>query len=315
MNCREIQSALSLYLYGELDFAREEDLESHLAQCAACQLSLTREKEWHTVASGQAQEPPFDLLAECRQQLRPALAREKAPRASARSWWRWGNPFEISTTRGSWQVALASMLVLVGFGSARLLDHVSPRTLGVSQMSVLNPANTLVRDVQADDSGLVRIVVQQESAISGRLDDPGIRSLLLSATRQPDVGVRFYSLQILNQQSGGPNPANDDLRQVYFDSVRNDPNPAVRLVALEGMRRFSADPAALETLKFVLEHDSDAGVRSQAIDVLAPLNGGSKMTPAMTRTIEDILRATPEDEYVRTRCAQVLEEAKLPLVF
>ena len=44
MTCQDVQSSLSLYLYGELDFAQEEEVENHLADCAACQLSLAREK-------------------------------------------------------------------------------------------------------------------------------------------------------------------------------------------------------------------------------------------------------------------------------
>ena len=39
MTCQEVQASLSLYLYGELDFAREEHLENHLAECAFCQLT------------------------------------------------------------------------------------------------------------------------------------------------------------------------------------------------------------------------------------------------------------------------------------
>jgi anti-sigma factor RsiW len=319
VNCQQAQSSLSLYLYGELDFAAEENLETHLAECAACQLSLAREKQWHTFTNGQVQEPPFDLLAECRQQLRPAIARENVPpAANVRSWWRWGNPFEISATRWSSQIALASLLVALGFASARLLDHGSWRPFTVNQMGLLNPANAFVRDVQADDKGVVRIVLEQESAITGQIDDPNVRSLLLSASRQSDVGVRFYSLQILNRQAGdlrNDDPRNDDLRQVFFDSVRNDPNPAVRLEAVEGLRRFSADPGALEVLKFVLEHDDDPGVRSQAINVLAPPDHDAKITPAMTQTIADVLRSSPGDEYVRARCSQVLEEAKLPVVY
>jgi hypothetical protein len=125
--------------------------------------------------------------------------------------------------------------------------------------------------------------------------------------------VRFYAVQLLNQESG--TQRTDDLRQVLFDAVRNDPNAAVRLEAINGLRRFSADPAALETIKFVLQHDDNPGIRYQAIDILAPPGRDTAITPAMTQTIQDVLRSAPEDEYVRTRCSQILEEAKLPLVY
>ncbi len=263
MTCQDAQSSLSLYLYGELDFAREEQIENHLAECAACQLSLAREKQWHTLANAQGQEPPLDLLAECRQQLRPALARETAPPATVRSWWRWGNPFQISTNRWSAQVALASLLVGVGFASARLIDHGSLQLPQTNQMSLINSPNTLIRDIQTGDSGQVKIIVDQEKEILGSIDDPNIHGLLLVGARQPEPGVRFWAVQLLNQQNAAGNT--DDVRQVLFNAVRNDPNPAVRLEAIDGLRRYGSDPAALEAIKFVLEHDEDPGVRIQAI--------------------------------------------------
>jgi anti-sigma factor RsiW len=319
MTCQEVQTSLSLYLYGELDFAREENLENHLAECAFCQLTLSREKQWHTLANSQVAEPPLDLLAACRQQLRPNLARETAHPQSRRPWWRWTNLFDISATRWSAQLALASMLVFIGFASARWFgngsgigsDH-SPQT-GVNQMSLLNPASARIRDIQTNGPGIVRIVVDQESEITGRIDDANVRSLLLAGTRQSDPGVRFYSVQVIAQQD---NPqAASDLRDVLFDSVRNDPNPAVRLEALEGLRHFSDDPTALETLKFVLEHDNNPIVRSKAVNLLVPVDTGVTVTPAMAQVIVDVMRSAPEDDYVRARCSQALREAKLPLIY
>jgi anti-sigma factor RsiW len=312
MNCQQVQASLSLYLYGELDFAREEQLENHLAECAFCQRMLAREKEWHTLTNAQVQEPPLDLLAECRQQLRPALARETAQASSGRPWWRWSNLFDISATRWSAQIALASMLVFIGFASARWLDRGSPQT-ATNQMSLLNPASARIRDVQADGAGGVRIVLDQESEISGRIGDSNVRTLLLAGTRQPDASVRFYSFEILAQDDGAQ--AGQDLRDVVFYSVRNDPNPAVRLEAIAGMRHFSGDPAALETLKFVLQHDDNPGVRSQAMNLLAPVDSGMTVPPATAQAIQDIMRSSPADEYVRARCSQALHEAKLPVVY
>jgi hypothetical protein len=207
------------------------------------------------------------------------------------------------------------MLVFVGFAAARWLDRNATQTASnqANQMSLLNPASARIRDIQADGSGVVRIVVDQESEISGRIGDANVRSLLLAGTRQPDPGVRFYSFQILTQQDGAA--AAQDLRDVVFYSVRNDPNPAVRLEAIDALRRFSGDPATLETLKFVLEHDSNPGVRSQAVNLLAPIDNGMTVTPATAQAIQDIMRSSPEDEYVRARCSRALREAKLPLIY
>jgi len=42
MTCHDVQLQLSLYLYGELNFASEEALENHLSECAFCQRALAR---------------------------------------------------------------------------------------------------------------------------------------------------------------------------------------------------------------------------------------------------------------------------------
>jgi hypothetical protein len=304
MNCPQALSSLSLYLYGELDFAHEEELESHLDECALCQRALAREKQLHTLASAQIQEPPLDLLAQCRQQLRPALARETSQPAR-RSW-------DFSFSRWSWQLALASLLVFIGFASARWLDRRPPQPL-TGEMSLFDPANSSIRDIQGDSTGQIRIVFDRQSEISGRIDDANIRRLLLAGARQPDPDVRFASFEILAGQAGAQ--GNGDLRAVFFDGARNDPNSAIRVEAVQGLRSFHSDPAALETLKFVLEHDGDAGVRSQAVDILAPLDGNAALTPAMAQAIQDVMRSAQDDEYVRDRCNQVLYRAKLPVIY
>jgi hypothetical protein len=320
MNCHDVQSSFSLYLYGELDFAREEALENHLAECAFCQIGLAREKQWHTLSNSQVQEPPLDLLADCRQQLRPALAREKANPTARPSWWRFTNPFHISATRWSAQIALASMLLFVGFATARWLDRNSLRSntnqmslLGATANSGFDPAKASIRDIQADGGGLVRIVVNQESEITGRIDDPNIRNLLLAGTHQPDPGVRFYSFEVLTRV--GASRSANDLRDVVFSAVRNDPNPAVRLEAVEGIRQFLSDPSALEALTFVLEHDDDPGVRSAAMDVLVPNEDGASVTPATAQAIQEVIHSSTGDDYIRARCTQVLHEAKLPIIY
>jgi hypothetical protein len=316
MKCSQLQALLSLYLYGELDFAREEELESHLGECAFCQLSLAREKQLHTLASAQIHEPALDLLAHCRQQLRPALARERARPHVSWSWLRFANPFEFSFTRWSSQIALTSLFVFIGFASARWLDHRTPESL-TNEASLFDPASSRIRDIQADEAGQVRIVLDQEREITGHIGDANVRRLLLAGTREVDPDVRFYAFEILTREenSHGAQQGNADLRTVLFESARTDPNSAVRLKAIEGLRPFCADPAALETLRFVLEHDTNPGVRSQAIDILAPSDNSIAVTPAMTHTIQEVMRSTQDDDYVRARCNQVLHQAKLPVVY
>lgn len=156
MTCHEVQLNLSLYLYGELDFAREELLEEHLNQCAFCQRALAREKTLHTALNSRQVDVPLDLLAECRQGLRNAIATEAATRKPAAFFRpRWHKFLNLSFNRWSAQVALGSFLVFVGFGCAGLIDrHGAPGALqdsGANFMGVLSPSSR-IRDVNSSIS-------------------------------------------------------------------------------------------------------------------------------------------------------------------
>jgi HEAT repeat protein len=95
--------------------------------------------------------------------------------------------------------------------------------------------------------------------------------------------------------------------------VRHDPNAAVRLKALEALRPFRAEAVTRGTLEFVLEHDSNPDVRSEAIDVLAPPDGGVQWSPDLAGTLQQVMRSQPSDEYVRMRCMQLLDSMRASL--
>jgi hypothetical protein len=310
MNCHDVQSNLSLYLYGELDFAREEALEQHLATCAFCQQALDREKAWHTILNAEQADVPLDFLASCRKDMRGGIARfgSDAPRLSR--WRSWFHSFHLASSTWSTRLAATSFLVILGFGAGRWFDRDGiggfARLGNESEMGLLSPYSR-VREIQPTDSGRVRIIIDQiqQRELIGGLEDQNIRRVLLSATQDPsDPAIRVDSVEMLSRQGG------IDIRDALLSSVRHDPNPAVRLKALEGLRRFAADDATRQTLKQVLEHDDNAGVRSEAIDVLAPASEGTYFSPDLANTLQEIMRQEQNDQYVRTRCWEALQKMK-----
>ena len=317
MNCQQVQINLSLYLYGELEFAQEETLEEHLDQCAFCQRALAREKEWHGALNAEQADVPLSLLAECRQDLRHAVGASRSEsshsesfRSEARgmpSWRGWLQSAGLRGTRWSLQIAAASFLLFAGFGAGRVFKGDSWPMSPLGEMSL---AGTHVRDIQPDGANGVRLTIDRviEREISGRVDDGEIRSLLLSAVQDPsDPGIRVYCLEMLKGQQGG------DIRDTLLNSARSDSNAAVRLKALEGIRQFPQDSTTLETLKYVLEHDEDPGVRSEAIDMLALSGRSLRPTADLAVTLQEIMRSEHGDDYVRTRCLQMLREMNAPL--
>jgi HEAT repeat protein len=171
-------------------------------------------------------------------------------------------------------------------------------------MSLVGPSGaTAIREVRPNGPNAVRIVVEQvgEREITGNPEDETIRRLLLAGMSDPlDPGVRIDAVQSLAGQPG------NDVKQALLHSVRNDPNAAVRLKALDALGRFAPDTETQDTLKYVLQHDDDAAVRSEAIDLLAPVN--HPLTPEMAATLESVLRSGQQDDYVHARCVQILRE-------
>ncbi len=315
MNCQQVQTNLSLYLYGELEFAAEEELEQHLQNCSSCQLAFSREKTWHTKLNAERKDVSLDLLSQCRRDLRVAM---KTPTAkNDRRSWQPSRLFGSFNFSGPWskQLAFASFFMFAGFSLSTWMDRVRPATrLGSDnavQMGMLNDPASRIRDIQPVNDNQVRILVDrvQEQQVVGSVGDESVRQLLLIAIKDPvDPGLRVDSVELLKGQDG------TDIRDALLYTVRHDENAAVRLKALEGLRRFREDRATHEALRSVLQYDVNPAVRSATIDVLAPASGSVKITPELAGTLEEIVRSE-HDDYLRTRCLQVLQIVGTPRVY
>jgi hypothetical protein len=305
MTCHEAQSKLSLYLYGELEFAQEEALEQHVSECALCERALAGEKAWHAALNADRRDVPLELLTQCRGELKTAVASgridESEPLAR-----RWARFFGFSSPQWSLRLAAASFLVFIGFSAGRFVERnglPGGVTMAAANMGVIDPATARIRDIEPGENNRVRIVFDQQRAITGPADNDEIRAWLVAATKNDnDPGIRVDSVQILNGQAGS------DVRDALLNSAQNDPNAAVRLEAVEGLERFRDDPATQQGLLRILQHDENAGVRSKAIDALAPARGSIKVSPDIADGLEAVMRSSQPDDYVRLRCLELLQQ-------
>jgi len=207
MTCHQVQTNLSLFLYGDLDFASEDALEEHLAECPACQLALDREKSWHASLNAEHADVPLDLLAQCRRDLETATRGESKTPAARPFWERVAAFLGIATNRWSERLALASLFLFLGFA----LSHWNSRfnvagrftTPGdLAEASLLGRVQ--VRDVRPVGDGKIRLSLDQiqRGEIVGSLTDEGVRRLLLSTIQNSaDAGLRVDSVQLLVGQS------------------------------------------------------------------------------------------------------------------
>src|SRR4029077_3325277 len=58
------------------------------------------------------------------------------------------------------------------------------------------------------------------------------------------------------------------VRSALLGAARRDPNPAVRMKALEALRDSAADDALRDSLLDALRHDSNPGVRVEVVNML-----------------------------------------------
>ncbi len=321
MNCQQVQINLSLYLYGELEFSREEELEQHLSECSYCQVVLGREKSWHTKLNATRVDVSLDLLSQCRRDLRGALQSERgstrvAPRfldrfypsrlrargSDSQAW----DAVKFASARWSPRLAFASFFLFLGFSGSRWINGASslpiPSWGGESQAGLV-PSFSRIRTVEGSRNNRIRIVLDQvrEQEVVGSIDDPAIRELLLAGMKDPsDPGLRADAVELVNGHNGS------DLRDALLFSATHDENAAVRLKALEGLRSFREDQEARDVLLRVLEEDADPAVRSQAIDVLLPTGAAGPLSPDVAIALQSLIQSRPDDDYLRARCLQVL---------
>ncbi len=308
MTCAELQSDLSLYLYGELDFSAEEAIEQHLSTCDFCQLALNREKQWHAAVNKQQFDIQPEWLASCRAQLLKNVASEPTTAAHAKhrilGWFQ--SLMDVRFTDMSYRVATASFLVLFGFSAGRMYNRLTAGQTGRSSFldaGLMQPAVTRVQQIRPEGGNKVRIIVQriQITEIAGNRDDSSVVALLMGAARgSVDPAVRMDSVEMLAGQQGL------EIKNALLNTVRNDPNAAVRAKAIESLSKFPMDAPTRTTLEFALAQDRDAGVRAEAMDVLIPSQGQLKVSPQFMNTMTRMAQSPNTDEYMRWRIQQVL---------
>jgi len=292
MNCQEARENFSLYLYGELDFAAEEIIEEHLAQCPACAEALERERQWHAAAGNLSVDAPMELLSQCRRDLSRSLRYMNDPARPSR-WTRFLEALDISPGHWAAQLAAASLLIGLGFGASRLLNRspiaellpgsdaasvagmtarlrsVEPTADPAKLTFVYDEVRTRTVTVSRDDPETVRVlsaaatsqlssdpafVADVMDSLSGLESSTAVSAILNVASSNPSPGLRWKAVDAL-----GPYALRDPGTQLaVLHIVRTDPNLSVRLKAaslLSQVQTLAPDPSLAGALQDLNEHE------------------------------------------------------------
>jgi len=298
MRCDEVRKTLPLFLYGELSFDEEEQVEMHVDECAGCRDELDREKLLFRSLDQAAAVPGPDLLRECRAGLRQQLAQVQPQQESFWEKIRGGFTIHFHFAPGLAQLAGAAAMLALGFFGARMMPGSFPGAWGGA--SVIDPATSHVRYVEPTGAGKIQIVVDEtrQRTLSGSVDDRDIQRLLLAAAKDPaDAGLRVESVDLLKNR-----PESAEIRSALLYAVQHDPNAGVRLKALDGLKNFADDSDTRKALTQVLLTDDNPGVRTQVIDLLSP-----HASDAMVGALQELM-LKEDNDYIRTRVQKVLHE-------
>ncbi len=269
MNCEKTQEKFADYLTGDLDEAGREDVQKHLLACAACREDLENlTVVWAKLGVLPEEQPGGDLrhrFYAMLEEYKDGLgAGRKADRsAGIRPGWRDGFTFR----KPAFVASFSAFLLFVGLGAGWLLNG---GRAGGERLA------TLSREVQS---------MRQQVGLS-----------LLS---QPSATDR---IQGIGYSAAVENP-NDKTLAALFDALDNDPNPNVRLAAVDALYLFRNKPGVRESLVQSLAIQNYPLVQVALIDFLVEVRE-ARAAEALKSLIEKN-ELTPE---VKKRAEQGLKQ-------
>lgn len=237
MNCDKIQDRFADYLTGDLDEESRRDVQDHISACAACREEIENlTAVWAKLGVLPEEQPSGELRHRFYAMLEAgkteiAAAQGQPARAHLFSGWREWFSFR----RPTFAATFSTFLLLLGVGTGWLISGSEGKSARLS---------SLQREVQD---------MRQTVAIS-----------LLS---QPAASQR---LQGISYTAAVQNP-NAKTLTALVNTLNTDPNPNVRLAAVEALYLFRNQPGVRDSLVNALAVQDSALVQIALIDLLVEI--------------------------------------------
>jgi hypothetical protein len=316
MKCEIAQQNMIFAGYGELHDEQIDGLEEHLAGCDNCRKELEALRELQeTLALHPMMEPSPNLLAQSRMRLDEEL--DLIPAHGFMTHIRSLFFGSLANMQGS--PALTVLLVGVGFfgGYFTLRYQLSHQAQPPKNVVMTNEADATIANVsgviRTPESEIVQVKYNRiiPETIEGSLDDPAIRNLLMMGSTDgtnPEVKQTSVELLVHECKAGHRCPAEADgkgIRGALLVALRYDKNPAVRLMALQGLQPYIAQDkhvrdAVLETLM----RDPNANVRQASVGILPPVQADSSV-----RQVLRTLSTQDANPFIRTASWNALQSS------
>jgi anti-sigma factor RsiW len=296
MNCEVVHERIVTAAYGELPDEQAHELEQHIEDCEDCRAEREQVAALQVLAAAlPVQEPDANLIARARLRLDEALDALPPRRWYERLAQRTRNGFAglrtapvaaalvlvVGAGAGSFggyhyalrnQVPLAAPTVAAA-QTSQAAEQVQARAEIATDISDVANVSSVVRHPNSEivDVSFNQLVPRQ---LTGSLDDPSIRQLLMMASQNPSSArVRADSVSMLASECRiGHSCQPSGIRDALIVALRYDESPAVREKALEGLEPYVAQDVRVRNA--VLEavmNDTDPEIRTASINLLEPV--------------------------------------------
>lgn len=302
MNCEVAHERIVTAAYGELPDEKAHELEQHIEGCEDCRAEREQVAALQVLAAAlPVQEPDANLIARARMRLDEALD-ALPPR-------RWYERLAQRTRNGFAGMraapVAAGLLLAIGAGAGSfggydyaLRNRAPLAPPNVTAMQTSKPATSAQAKAQItsdiSDVASVSSVVRRPNSevvdvsynqlvprqVSGSLDDPSIRQLLMMASQDPaSARVRAASVSMLASECRiGHSCQPSGIRDALIVALRYDESPAVREKALQGLEPYVAQDVRVRNA--VLEavmNDTDPEIRTASINLLEPVEADTSV--------------------------------------
>jgi hypothetical protein len=328
MNCEVAHERIVTAAYGELPDDEARELERHIEECAECHADREQMLALQVLAGAlPVMEPDANLVTRARLRLEDSI--DALP---PRHWYE-RIALRVRNGMAGLQAApVAALLVLVigvaggSFGGYQLAQRHSPAapTTATASPAVTATANVTAQPVAANTASssvanISSITRQPNSEIvdvaynevvprhvTGSLDDPAIRHLLMMASEnQASARVRGDSVSLLASECKiGHSCQPEGIRDALIAALLYDSSPTVREKALAGLQPYvEQDVRVRNAVLQALMNDNDPRIRSTSIGMLTPVEADTSV-----RQVLNTVSTSDDNPHIRYVSRQILSQ-------
>jgi anti-sigma factor RsiW len=328
MNCEVAHERIVTAAYSELPDHEAHELERHLEDCPACQSEREQIIALQVLAGAlPVLEPDANLVARARLRLEEALDVLPPRRWYERLAQRIGGGFATlqaapiaaalvlvvgagAGTFGGFQVAQrrAAAVPAAVAAAAPIADSANVQPAPENSEADFSNVANISSISRKPDSEMVDVAYSQvvPRKVTGSLDDPAIRQLLMLATsNQASARVRGDSVSLLASECKiGHSCQASGIRDALIVALRYDASPDVRQKALDGLQPYiEQDLRVRDAVLEALMNDTDPRIRSTSISLLAPVEADTSV-----RQVLNTVSTSDDNPHIRFVSRQILSQ-------